>query len=68
MKNAETTSVRWMITYHCNLEVSVAFRFMKIFSKWIEEIATMEDWVCAVAPERLSVIVRTDIVPPKYPP
>src|ERR1700753_4401808 len=39
---ADTTNVRCNTTYHRILSLGVPSTFMKIRSRWIEEIATME--------------------------
>ncbi len=43
MPTAETTKVRWMTTYQNILSFGVLDAFMKIFSRWIDEIATIEE-------------------------
>ena len=42
MTSAESTKVRWMITYQNNLSFSVVGMFMKTRRRWIDEIATIE--------------------------
>ena len=41
MPIADNTNVMWMITYHISLLSGICWAFMKAFSRWMDEIATM---------------------------
>ncbi|MNL58858.1 hypothetical protein D3C87_1825350 [compost metagenome] len=42
MANADTTKVMWMITYHFKCSGSTFLASMKMRSRWMDEIATIE--------------------------